>query len=70
MGLWAHNWNLVKIIYAQISILMMRSSQNFAHAMTAVLSWQVQNSDQIGSWIFILEQRQFLRDLDYEVIMS
>ena len=33
--LWAHNWNLEKIIFALMFILMIKSGHNFAHTMTA-----------------------------------
>ena len=41
--------SLLKILFAQILILLIRSSHNFAHVMTAQLSWYVQNYDLIGS---------------------
>ena len=43
--LWAHNWNLVEILYAVIDILMIQSRRKFALVTTAQLSWHVQNWD-------------------------
>ena len=45
--LWAHNWNLVKIITTLIMILMIQSGYKFAHVTTAQLLWHVQNCDLI-----------------------
>ena len=42
-GLWAHNWNLVKIIL----IVIIQSVHKFAHVMIVELSWHVQNCDLI-----------------------
>ena len=47
-GLGAHDWNLVKILFVPISILMSWSGHNFAHATTAKLLWHVQNCGLIG----------------------
>ena len=45
-GSWAHNWNLMKLVLLfLILILMIQSGHNFAQAMTAKLSWLVQNCD-------------------------
>ena len=55
---WDHNCNLVKILFAQILILMIQSCHNFSHAMTAQLSWHVQNYDMIGSF-FVHESHMF-----------
>ena len=52
--LWAHNWNLAKNFVIIILIIMLQSSHNFAHAMTAQLSWHVQNCDMIGSLFFCI----------------
>ena len=38
----AHNRNLVKLLQASIMILLIQSAHNFAHVMTAQLSWHVQ----------------------------
>ena len=51
-GLWAYNWNLIKIICDLNVILIIQSGHNFAHVTTAVLSWHVQNCDLMGSVIF------------------
>ena len=59
-GLWAHHWNLVKILFALILIFMIQSSHNFAHATTAGLSWHVQNYDLIGSVFFMEELLVFI----------
>ena len=48
-NLWAYYWNLPKKNLNKISIPMIWSGHNFAHAMTAQLSWHVQNYDLIGS---------------------
>ena len=72
-GLRAHNWNLGKIHFALIVILMIWSGQNFAHATTAhwaQLSWHVQNVDLISALLFIQQQHVILQDLDYEIINS
>ena len=55
---WDHNCNLVKILFAQILILVIQSCHNFAHAMTAQLLWHVQNYDMIGSF-FVHESHIF-----------
>ena len=47
-GLWARNWNLVKLFFVLI-LIMIQSCHNFAHVMTAELSWHVQNCDVIWS---------------------
>ena len=44
-GLWAHEWNLVKIIFVLIFDSIIQSSNNFAYVMTAKL-WPV--------WVIIL----------------
>ena len=59
MGLWAHNRNLVKIHFALISILMVHSCHRFAYAMTALLSWHVQNCDMIWSLLCMQELQIF-----------
>ena len=41
--------------------LMIKSGHNFAHAMTAELSWHVQNSDLIIQLFFIQEQHAFYK---------
>ena len=46
---WVHTWNIVNILFIVIFILMIWSGHNFAHVMTAMLSWHVQNWDLIGS---------------------
>ena len=50
-GLWVHDWNL-KFQFPLIFILMIQSSHNFAHVMTAELSWHVQNCALIWSLFF------------------
>ena len=67
-GLWAYKWNLVKIYSLPILIIIILSGHNFARAMTALLSWHVQNCDLIWSIVFLQEQYKYLRDLDYELI--
>ena len=46
----------------------MRSGHNFAHAMTAELSWHVQNCDLIQSLGSKQEQKQILQILNYKLI--
>ena len=41
---------------------------NFAHAMTAMLSWHVQNCNLIGPLLFKLELKEFVQDLNYKLI--
>ena len=48
-GLWACDWKLMEIMLDLILILMIQSTDNFAHVMTAELSWHVQNCQLIGS---------------------
>ena len=50
--LWVHIADLVKVCVAQkfcVKKVRIRSGHYFAHAMTAQLSWHVQNCDLIGS---------------------
>ena len=51
-------------------IILIISDQNFAHAnaMTAELSWHVQNCDLIGTNFVMQEPYAFLRDLNNELI--
>ena len=42
--------------------IVIRSCHNFAHAMTAELSWHVQNYDMIGMLESELEQKAFTQD--------
>ena len=44
---WAHDWHLAKIIFAVNIIFIIQPGHKFAHAMTAQLSWHVQNCDLI-----------------------
>ena len=53
-GFWAHNWNVMKIHVVPIFILMIQSGHNFTHAMTAQLSWHVQNCGLIW-WSFWMD---------------
>ena len=55
--------NLVKIC-----VVVMRSGHNFAHAMTALLSWLVQNYDLIALLGSKLKQTEFSWDFNYEVM--
>ena len=45
-----------------------QSDHNFAHAMTALLSWHVQNYDLIGSSKLKSEHKEILQDLNDELI--
>ena len=67
-SLWAHNWNLVKILFVLILILMIQSGHNYAHVMTAQLSWHVQNYDLNAFFVNTLQQPVFYFDLDYHNI--
>ena len=48
-GLWAINWNLAKLLFTLILIVLIQSAHNFAHVTTAELSWHVQNCNLIWS---------------------
>ena len=48
--------------------IMIRICHNFAHAMTAELSWHVQNCDMIGWSESKLELKYFTQDFSYELI--
>ena len=48
-GLWAHDWNLVKVFFAVIVITLVQSGHTFAYVMTTLLSWHVQNHDLIST---------------------
>ena len=63
-NLWAHRWNLVKSLSNLTLILMIQSDHNFAHTMTAELSWHVQNCDLIGPLLIMLQQHIFLQGLE------
>ena len=58
-GLRAHNYNLVKIIL----IFMIQSNHNFAHVMTAQLSWHVQNCNGVRPLVFFYIQYVYLFDI-------
>ena len=47
---------------------MIQSSHNFAHAMTAQLSWHVQDYDLIGSLESKLEHQEFQQDFNCKLI--
>ena len=49
-AIWADHWNFVKIYLVLSWKIIIESVHNFAHAMTATLSWHVQNYDLIG-WL-------------------
>ena len=67
-GLWAHNPNLVKTYVALLWNWMTWSGHNFAHAMTAKLSWHLQICDLNESWESKSEQNEFSGDFNYEII--
>ena len=48
-------------------IIMVQSSHNFAHAMTAQLSWHVQTCDMIGSIQLKLKQYEFSQDFNFKL---
>ena len=50
---YTNNWNLMKILFVLVLILAVQSSHKFAHAMTAELSWHVQNCDLAGLLFYI-----------------
>ena len=52
-GLWAHNQNIVKILFDLIFILMIQSVHKFARVTTAKLLWHVQNCDMFWLPFFI-----------------
>ena len=52
MDLWAHNLNFVTIYCTFRKKGMIESGCKFAHAMTAELSWHVQNCD-LNWWLFL-----------------
>ena len=56
-ALWAHNPNFLKVHVAVMWKLIIQSGHNFAHAMTAELSWHVQNCDLVGLPESKLEQK-------------
>ena len=58
-SLWAHNPNPVKICVALMQAIIIRSGHNFAHAMTAKLSWLVQNCNLIRLLETTLDQNVF-----------
>ena len=67
MTSWFKSCENPKILFALIMILMIQSGNKFANAMTAELSWHMQNCDLVWSLFSVPEQRKFLRDLDYEL---
>ena len=81
-GLWAHNWNLVTILFKRsmsswikscdnslllILYLIFQSSHNFALVKVAPRSPCVQNWDLIWSVLVMQNQHMFLEGLDYEL---
>ena len=56
---WAHNPNLIKMCVTLTWQAMICSGHNFAHAMTAQLSWHVQICDLIGSLHSKLKWKNF-----------
>ena len=44
-GLWAQNWNIVKMFLVVFNILIIQSGHKFAHVTTARLSWHVANCE-------------------------
>ena len=67
-GLWAQITNFLKIFVALMWKRMIQSGHNFAHAMTAQLSWHVQNCDLIGWLESKLWQKKFAQKFRYELI--
>ena len=65
-GLWAHDPNLVKRHVAFPWNLVTWSGHNFAHAMTALLSWHVQICDLIESLELTSGQYKSSQGLNYE----
>ena len=65
-GLWAHNPSLVKMHVAFPWNLMTWPGHNFAHTMTALLSWHVQICDLIESSELTSRQYRSSQDLNYE----
>ena len=65
-SLWAHDWNLEKILFTLILII--EVGHYFAHVMTAQLSWYMQNGDLIG-WLFLSNNKViFFQVLDYKLM--
>ena len=60
-SLWVHNPNQVKINPALTRNIMIPSGENFAHVMTAQLSWHVQNYDLIRSLESKSEHKEFFK---------
>ena len=54
--------------FAHAWIMIIRSGHNFAHVMTAKLSWHVQSYDMIELLKWRLEQQEYCWDLTYELI--
>ena len=48
--------------------IMIQSGHNYAHAMTAELSWHVQNCDLLGSIELKSEQKEFSRNSNYHLM--
>ena len=63
---WAQNPNLAKIHIALIWKIIIQSSHNFAHAMTAQLSWHVQNYDLTGPLQLKIKAEMIPHDFDNE----
>ena len=67
---WAHDPSFAQIHFAFTWMIIIRSGHNFVYAMTAQLSWHMQNCDLIGSLESKLEQNKFAQDFSYELINS
>ena len=65
-----YNPNLANMFVALTWQIMIQAGHNFAHAMTAELSWHVQNFDLIGSLESNFEQTKLSQDNDYGLINS
>ena len=63
-----HHPNLVKVHFVLMWKICSRSGHNFAHFMTAQLSWHVHNYDLIRSWETTSEKIAFPPGLHYEII--
>ena len=57
-GLWAQDWNLARILYDIIIIVVTSQGEKFAPVMAALLLYHVQNCDLIRSLFAKLEQHE------------
>ena len=58
-ALWANNWNLEKIFLALTLDHIILSDRNFAHAMTAPLSWHVRKIMTLSDHYFLCKNNTY-----------